>query len=109
MSINKLIIDTLKPIGIPIQCQVYKGNKVPYITFFEYLQQGEVYLDDEEKATGHYIQINIYSKGKYDDITKQVKELLKNKNFIRKYETELYEEETQLFHRVIRFFFIENI
>lgn len=109
MSINKLIIDTLQPLGAPVEFETYEGEADPYITFFEYLQQGESFCDDEESATGHYIQIDVWSKGNYINIVEQIKKLLKQVGFKRKYETELYESDTKIYHKVIRFFyFVEN-
>ncbi|MCD3351263.1 hypothetical protein G8V03_09720 [Clostridium botulinum D/C] len=108
MNINKLIIDTLKPTNVPVKFETYVGNENTYITFSEYLQQGEAFSDDGETATGHYIQINVFSKKNYSKVVDQVKTLLKKVGFIRKNEHGLYEPDTQIFHRVLRFFFIEN-
>ena len=108
MNINKLIIESLKPIGVPVDFEVYKGNENTYITFSEYLEQGEVFADDGETTTGHYIQINVFSKKNYNKVVEQVKELLKEAGFIRKTEHGLYEPDTQIYHRVIRFFYVEN-
>lgn len=115
MSINKLIIDTLESTGVPVDFQTYEGDENKYITFSEYLQQGEGFADDDEIVTGHYIQINVWSKyildtnTSYRKIVDQVKKLLKEKGFIRKYETELYEPDTKIFHKVLRFFYyVEN-
>ena len=46
--INKLIIDTLKPLKIPVSFQKHNGKAQTYITFHEYLESGEGYEDDEE-------------------------------------------------------------
>ncbi|KOA76597.1 hypothetical protein ADU78_05795 [Clostridium botulinum] len=108
MNINNLIINTLKPIGVPAVFEFYAGSETTYITFSEYLQQGEVFCDDEEQATGHYIQVNVFSKKNYSKVVDQVKVLLKEKGFIRKTEHGLYEPDTQIYHRVIRFFYVEN-
>ena len=101
---NKLIIDTLKPLNIPVSFQTYSGTAPIYITFFEYLAQGESYCDDEEKVEGHYLQIDVWSKGNYNSIVKQTKELLRNAGFRRTFETELFEEDTKIYHKVIRVF-----
>mgnify|MGYP007062995591 CR=1 len=37
MNINKLIIDTLKPLNIPTVFIKYTGSATTYITFVEYL------------------------------------------------------------------------
>ncbi|ABS32781.1 hypothetical protein ACP49_16200 [Clostridium botulinum] len=108
MNINKFVIDALKPIDIPVAFETYIGSESTYITFSEYLEQGESYFDDEEQATGHYVQVNVFSKGNYSKIVSKVKELLKEVGFIRKTEHGLYEPDTQIYHRVLRFFFIEE-
>lgn len=108
MNINKLIIDTLKDTNVPVRFETYVGDETTYITFSEYLQQGEVFADDEETSTGHYIQVNVWSKGNYSKLVDKVKKLLKEAGFIRKTEHGLYETDTQIFHRVIRFFYVEN-
>lgn len=107
--INDLIKDTLKPLGIPIQFQWYCGKATTYITFSEYLGQGEGYADDEETETGHYIQIDVWSKSDYTEIVKQAKDLLKQAGFRRTYENEFYEDDTKIYHKVLRVFYLEEI
>ncbi|WP_341478348.1 hypothetical protein [Clostridium niameyense] len=86
----------------------YEGEETTYITFFEFLGQGEEFADDVEVETGHYIQVDLWSKTSYHNIVKNIKEMLTKVGFIRKSETELYEKETKTFHKVIRFFYVEN-
>lgn len=106
--INKLIIDTLAPIGIPICLQKYSGSNYPYITFFSYNEQGESFSDDEEDFTGHYIQVDVWSKGDYTDIVKRVKDLLEGVGFSRTSEGDLYEPDTKIYHKGMRFFYLEE-
>ena len=108
MSIKSLIIDILNPLGVPVDFEIYDGEETTYITFSEYLEQGEVFSDNEEIVTGHYIQIDVWSKGNLSKLVDQVKALLKKAGFIRKTEHGLYEPDTQIYHRVIRFFYVEN-
>ena len=63
--INKLIIDVLKPLNIPVSFQRYTGKADTYITFHEYFTNGEDYEDDEESLTAHYIQVDVWSKKDY--------------------------------------------
>lgn len=105
MSINKLIIDTLKFLNIPVKPHTYTGDESTYITFFEYLEQGENFADDEEEVTGHYIQLDIWSKSNVLKIAKEVKEKLIEVGFTRRSEFEDYEPDTKLFRRCIRFFY----
>ena len=106
--INKLIMDTLKPLNVPISFQKSSSKTFPYITFFEYLDQGEVYSDDIENCAGHYIQVDIWSKDDYSTLKEQVVDLLEQQGFKRQSGQDLYETDTQIYHRVIRFFYLEE-
>ncbi|EKS4344849.1 hypothetical protein QB607_002845 [Clostridium botulinum] len=110
MSINKLIIDTLKPLGVPTRFQTYEGKEETYITFFCYNEQGECFADDTEIATGLYMQVNIWSKGNVEQLKIDTVELLKKAGFIKRPGAQdLYEPDTRIFHKVLRFFYyVEN-
>ena len=105
---NTLIINTLKPIGVPVVFQNYAGKETTYITFFTYLEQGEEFADDEEIVTGHYIQVDVWSKGNYLEVVNEVKERMKQAGFRRRSEYELYEKDTKIFHKVLRFVYEEE-
>lgn len=102
---NKLIIDTLKPTGVPVRFQVYNGEKDTYITFFEYNQMGALYTEDVEDKTRHSIQVDVWSKGNYSLLVAQVRELMLNAGFTRNSENEFYEDDLQVFHKVFRFYY----
>jgi hypothetical protein len=106
MSLNKLIIDTLKPIGVPVNFQTYSGTATTYITFFEYSQQSALNADDEEQKTVHRIQVDVWSKGDYTSIVQQVKDLMNAAGFHRTTEIELYEPDTKIYHKVLRFSYV---
>lgn len=106
---NKLIIDTLETLRVPVSFQKYNGSESTYITFFCYNDRGELYADDEELSTGYYIQLDIFSRGSYTELKKQVEKLMKEAGFIRKAAgPELYENDTKLYHRPLRFFFCKE-
>ena len=106
--INKVIIEALRPLKIPVSFQKYSGRSIEYITFHEYFQNGEEYEDDDESLTGHYVQVDVWSKGDYSNLVIQVKRLLSKKNFIRINEIDLYEEENRLYHKGLKFYYLEN-
>lgn len=106
--INKLIIDTLKPLKVPVSFQKYSGKSKEYITFHEYSVNGEEYEDDIEVMTGHYIQVDIWTKGDYTQLVNTVKELLSNAGFKRLNEQDLYESDTDIYHKGIRFYYLEQ-
>lgn len=106
--INKLIIDTLKPTSVPVNLHRYRGKTQEYITFHEYLASGEEYEDDDERLTSHFIQVDIWSKGDYVELVNKVKELLIGVGFKRIDEVDLYEEDTEIYHKGMRFYYLED-
>ncbi len=106
--ISKIILDALKPLKIPVSFQKYSGKAKTYITFHEYLVSGEEYEDDVESLTAHYIQVDIWSKDDYTAIVKNVKELLFKVGFKRLNEIDLYEEETKIYHKGLKFYYLEE-
>jgi hypothetical protein len=106
---NKLIKDTLKPLNIPVSLHEYDGSENTYITFFEYTQQGEAYSENEEDTTGYYYQINVWSNKNYSSIVKDLKNRMKNAGFVRKTEFGLYDKQTKMFNKVLRFVYLKLV
>lgn len=102
--INDLVIKALKPIKVPVSFQRYSGKENTYITFFNYLEQGEQYADNEEKATGYYIQVDVWSKSDYTEVVDKVENYMKATGFARTSAADLFEEDTKIYHKVMRFF-----
>lgn len=102
--INKLIIEALKPLKIPVSFQKYSGKESTYITFFNYLEQGEQYADNEEKATGYYIQLDVWSKNDYIELIEKVKDRMRAAGFIRTFAADIFEDDTKIYHKAMRFF-----
>jgi hypothetical protein len=109
MNLNSLVVDTIKNLGVPVSFQNYTGKEPTYITFFEYNQQGEEYADDTEIGTGHFIQIDIWSKSDYIMLVESVKNSLIKAGFWRLSEIDLYENDTNIYHKGMRFFYLEEV
>lgn len=106
--INKLIIDALKPLGVPVGFQKYSGKASTYITFHEYLASGEEFEEDVEAFTGHYVQVDVWSKEDYSILVKNIKVRLLEVGFKRIDEADFYEIDTGLYHKGMRFFYLEE-
>lgn len=102
---NKLIMDTLKPTGVPVAFQVYTGTESTYITFFEYNQMGSLFVEDKEEKTRHSFQVDVWSKGNYKTLVNQVRKLMTDAGFSRNSEVEFYEDDLKVFHKVFRFYY----
>ena len=105
MSLNSIILSTLAPTKVPVAFQKYVGSATTYITFFEYNQQGTLFADDTERRTRHSIQVDVWSTGNYGNLVDQVRDLFTNTGFIRNSETEFYEDDLKVFHKVFRFYY----
>jgi hypothetical protein len=109
MNLNSLIINTLKPLKIPVEFITYIGTARPYITFLELDQRSALNCDDEEKQTSHSIQINIFHTGNYVSLVESVKQKMIAAGFKRTNEQDFYETDTKLYHKVIRFSYYEEV
>lgn len=105
---NETIINTLKPLGVPVVFQKYSGSESTYITFFIYNEQGQFWADDTEIQTGYYIQVDVWSKSNYSALVNDVISLMKNAGFKRNFAADLYEEETNTYHKSIRFNYVKE-
>ena len=104
---NKLIIDTLSTIGLPVAYQHYTDDKPSFIRF-SYLPQDDDSADDDEFRTTHYVQVDYFTPGNTQSVRKQIKELMKKAGFKKNFEHEVYETDTKLFHVILRFYIIKE-
>ncbi|OCW71255.1 hypothetical protein BBP13_12035 [Limosilactobacillus reuteri] len=110
MSMNKLIMSTLKPLNHPVYPLHYPGESDTYITFFQYNESASLNADDEEKITGFYYQVDVWTKNPsvYESLSKQVKDSLEANGFVRRSANDLYEKETPVYHKAMRFYYAKN-
>lgn len=88
----------------PIYQSVTKdGDKFPRITFFELNNLDSLYVDDAAYASEIAMQIDIWSKGSTSDIAIQVDLTMKSLSFKRESSIDLYESDTMIFHKAMRY------
>lgn len=107
MNINKLIIDTLAPLNVPVEFHSYNGDEPTYITFFEYNQRGALHGDDKELKTALFLQVDVFSKSDYTTLVEEVKHLLGEIGFTRSSEHGNYNEVTGFYQKAISFNYVE--
>lgn len=105
MSINKIIRDALLPLGAPVMYMTYTGTATTYITFFRFNERGILNADDEEQATRHSIQVDIWGKGDIESLANSVKQNLQAIGFMRTGYFEDYEKDTKIYHKAYRFYY----
>lgn len=103
MNLNKLIIDTLKPLGVPVAFANYNQTADTYIVFIEYNQASRMNADDNELITKHFFQVDVFSRENYLQLVKDVKQLMKKAGFGRMFESETYDDDMKMFRKILRF------
>lgn len=102
------VSDVLKPTGVKVKKLHYDGKADPYIVWTVYNENGKAFAEDKEIETGYYVQVDIYTKGDFDDLYKQVLKLMTSAGFSRTFASETYENDTKLNRKIIRFEYDES-
>lgn len=82
----------------------------PSISFRIISEKGSVFTTSGEVETEFFIQVDIWTK-KYIDhvnISKQVKQKLMFLDFSRPSETEDFENDTKIFHKIQRYYYLKD-
>lgn len=79
------------------------ADEFPRITFFEVTNTDEDYADDTAISSDILIQIDIWNKSSTSAIAIEVDKTMKTLSFQRTYAVDLYESDTQIFHKAMRY------
>lgn len=104
---NKLIRTTLEQTGKPVAYQKYTGSEAEYIRFF-YLPQTDFQADDDETLTTHFVQVDYFTPYNTIQTKNDIKKYMKQAGFKKNFEHEVFEEDTKLFHVILRFWKIKE-
>lgn len=117
MNVNKLIIDTLKPL-IPndtptepnIKQNTYEGTSKTYVTFNYAGDRGVDFADDVPQGEQASLQIHFFCPKdfNYKNLIKQIRSALFKADFSYPKIQELYEKETQINHIIFECEFISE-
>jgi hypothetical protein len=75
----------------------------PYVEYEIFDEYGVEWAENKEIATNFELQVDIYSKGDYTELENKIKEKLMSAGFVRDMAADLYEEDTELYHKAMRF------
>lgn len=110
MSRNSEVLSTLSDLGIPVAWLHYSGNELLYATFFFLDETGALSSDDEERLTNYYLQVDIWNKptsggsyANYLSVESEIKNRLASLGYRRTGAYDLFEEDTKIQHRALRF------
>lgn len=79
------------------------ADEFPRITFFELTNFDSAFADDQAFVTEIHIQIDIWNKGSTSAIAAEVDRTMKSIGFKREASADLYEEDTKIFHKAMRY------
>lgn len=95
---------------IPISFLNYEGNSEVYLTYYTWHDEPENFYDDEHHAEIAYGTIDIFSKGNFKGILKQVKNKLKQNGFTwTDIGSEIFEKDTGYYHVPVNFYYSGNL
>lgn len=85
------------------------ADEFPRITYFEIENIGAVYADDNEQASEIHVQVDIWSKGSTSAIAAEVDKTMKSIGFGRTSSADLYEQDTGIYHKAMRFATVKEV
>ena len=98
---NKLIIGGKE---IPVAHLRYKGTSKKFVTWTITNEVPALSANDEDLCSICSVDVDVYSDGNYLDIVKEIKRKMKNNDWVwTEDSSEMYEEDTQLYHKTISF------
>ena len=77
--------------------------KAPYVEYEILNEQGTLYAENDVIVTGYSVQVDVFTKGSYTSIVKNIKEVMIENGFRREFGGSMYEDKAKLFHYVLRF------
>lgn len=106
--VRNVLLDT-EIIGLTGDNTVYFLHAIdpiaPYVEYEIFDESGNAWAEGKEVSTDYYLQVDIFSKGNYSNLENKIKEKMGNAGFERSTTADLYEEDTQLYHKAMRFVF----
>lgn len=112
---NELITNIFKNfkvnnILIPVEFIKYTGKKETYITW-QGVGENPIFASDDEITNSEYeLDIDIYTKGNYLPILKEVKKIMNENDFIWTGDSpDMYENDTDFYHKTVSFLINKNI
>lgn len=79
------------------------NTTAPYIEYEILNEEGSLFAENEEIENNYRIQIDVFTKGSYTSIVKAIKNVMKENDFMKEFGGSLYEEDSKLFHYILRF------
>ncbi|WAH38618.1 tail completion protein gp17 [Alicyclobacillus dauci] len=79
------------------------ADEYPRITMFDIYNMDQDFADDTVLSNEILVQIDVWDQGNYNSIVSKVDDIVHGLGLIRYYATDLYEEDTYVYHKVLRY------
>jgi hypothetical protein len=90
--------------NIPVEHLRYKGKEKTFVTWSLLTESPELNGDDEPLYSVVPVDIDVFSNGNFLDIVKEIKKIMKSNEWVWVEDSEeMYEEDTELYHRTLTF------
>lgn len=91
-------------LSVPVEHITYTGTSKTYVTWTLLSEVPSLSGNDEDLYSVVPVDIDVYSDGNYLDIIKEIKKLMKNNEWLWVEDSqEMYERDTELYHRTLTF------
>ena len=89
---------------IPVAHLRYKGDSRTFVTWTITGEAPSLSANDEDLCSICSVDVDIFSEGNYLDVMKEIKQKMKNNDWVWTEDSEeMYEEDTELYHRTCSF------
>jgi hypothetical protein len=94
----------VKDKSIPVEHMRYKGKSKTFVTWTMLPETPSLNADNETLYSVCQVDIDVFSDSNYLDIMKEIKKIMKENEWVWVEDSpEMYEEDTELYHRTITF------
>lgn len=93
-------------VSIPVSYMYYEGHGEPYVVYMQQDADGSLTGDDELIGYVDYYDFDVYAKGNYSNIVKEIKDRLIANGFVwqpSRSSMDMYETDTGYYHKTLNF------
>ena len=97
---------TVDGVKIPVAYMFYEGHGEPFIVYMQQDADNALSGDDDLLAYVDYYDFDVYAKGNYHAIVKELKRILKENGFVwqpSRSSADMYETDTKYYHKTLNF------
>jgi hypothetical protein len=106
MNMVDFIATVLNALNVPVQWLI-RPTAYPGITYSIY-SRPEAFGDGKQIGTGHYVQVDVWSKSDYSSLVEQVKTVMAAAGFSWLDESDDVEEDVNVYHKIIKYHYLEK-